>query len=201
MVSSSCGLLDRNFVAPGEQLAQPGDLLLELLRRLGLLLVLPVRGDAVLRLAVHLLGADLHFQRPAARPEHRGVQRLVQVALGARDVVVELLRDRLPQVVHHAERGVAVLHLRHDHAQRAHVVHLGEVELLGAHLVPDGIDVLRPPGDLGLDLEREAPAESIFIALARCTARARGASRPASARCACRARARGSGTTGPRAPT
>ena len=101
-----------DLVAPGQQLAQPGDLVVERAFRFDALpafLVAPVRRDAELGLAVHLLGADLHFQRAAARPDHRGVQRLVVVALGPRDVVVELLRDRLPQVVHHAQHAVAVL--------------------------------------------------------------------------------------------
>ena len=144
-----------NLVAPRQQLAQPGNLLLEgafAPGRLARLLVAPVRGDAELRLAVHLLGADLHFERSAGRADHRGVQRLVEVSLRPRDVVVELLRDRLPQVVHHAECGIAVLHRRHNDAHGAHVVYLGEVERLAAHLVPDGVDVLRPPGDLRLDV-------------------------------------------------
>jgi hypothetical protein len=68
-----------------------------------------------------------------------------------RDVVVELLRDRLPDVVHDAEHGVAVLDLVHQHAQRAHVVDLGEVEPLRAHLAVDAVDVLGPAGHLGLD--------------------------------------------------
>ena len=110
-----------------------------------------MRGDAELGMTMHLLRADLHFERLPLRPDHRRVQRLVQIALRPRNVVVEFLRDRLPQVVHHAERGVAVLHLGHDDAQRAHVVELAEVERLRAHLVPDRIDVLRPAVELGLD--------------------------------------------------
>ena len=142
-----------DLVAPRQQLAQPGDLLLEgafAPRRLARLLVAPVRGDAELRLSVHLLGADLHFERSAGRADHRGVERLVEVSLRPRDVVVELLRDRLPQVVHHAERGVAILDRGHDDAQRPHIVELAEVERLGAHLVPDRVDVLRPAVELAL---------------------------------------------------
>src|SRR5688572_30579243 len=77
----------------------------------------------------------------------------------------DLLRDRLPEVMHHAERGVAVLRLRHDHAQRAHVVELGEVELLRAHLVPDGIDMLRPPADLCVDIHRPQLSAQCFHTL------------------------------------
>ena len=164
----------RDLVAPREQLAQPGDLLLE--RSLGPcglagLLVVPVRGDAEFGLPVHLLGADLHFQGLPGRPEHRGMQRLVEVPLRPRDVVVELPRDRLPQVVHHAQRAVAVLDAGDDHAQRAHVVQSGKIDALGAHLVPDRVDVLRAAVDLGpharlLQLARERRDRAGDVSLA-----------------------------------
>src|SRR5207247_1441132 len=85
----------RDLVAPRQQLAQPGDLLLEgafTPGRLARLLVAPVRGDAELRLPVHLLGADLLFERSAGGADNRGVQRLVEVSLRPRDVVVSLVR-------------------------------------------------------------------------------------------------------------
>ena len=168
-----------------------------------LLLVAPVRGDAVLGLAVHLLGADLHFERPAPRAEHRGMQRLVEVALGPRDVVVELLAGS-------AARGCAPRRARRSspspparsRAARARRSTCGEVEALAAHLVPDGIDVLGPAGDLGLHARRpsaRARATSIgvrdvLLALeALLVEHLRDAS--------CTARARGSGTTDPPAPT
>ena len=47
----------------------------------GALLVAPVRGDAELRAAVHLLGAYLNFHRLAAGANDRRVQRLVEVEL------------------------------------------------------------------------------------------------------------------------
>ena len=72
------------------------------------------------------VGADLDLYRLAARPDHRRVQRLVEIALGPRDVVVELARDRLPQVVHDAQHRVAVADRRHDDPQRADVIELLE---------------------------------------------------------------------------
>src|SRR5207245_11070747 len=38
-------------------------------------------------------------------------------------------------------------HLVDEHAQAAHVVDLGELERLGAHLRIDAVEVLRPAGD------------------------------------------------------
>ena len=80
------------------------------------LLVPPVRGDAVLGGAVHVVGADLHLERLAVRPDHGGVQRLVDAEPRLRDVVLEPAGHRLPQRVHHAHRGVAVAHLVDEHA-------------------------------------------------------------------------------------
>ena len=42
-------------------------------------LVGPMRGHTLLGHPVHLLGADLDLDKVAARPDHRGVQRLVVV--------------------------------------------------------------------------------------------------------------------------
>jgi hypothetical protein len=140
-----------DLVAPRQQLAQPGDLVVVTRILPGAFLVAPVGGDAQLGVAVHLVGADLHFQRPPAGADHGGVQRAVVVALRVGDVVVELLRDRLPDVVHDAEHRVAVLDVADQHAQRAHVVDFGEVEVLRLHLAVDAVDVLRPANYLGLD--------------------------------------------------
>ena len=67
------------------------------------LLVLPVRGHAVLSPAVHAEGADLHLDRLALRADHRRVQRLVHVELRHRDVVLEPAEDRVPARVQDAE--------------------------------------------------------------------------------------------------
>ena len=57
---------------PFHQVAQPGDALIVRRRALAALLVFPVRGDALLGDAVHLLGADLDFERSArAAPPRR----------------------------------------------------------------------------------------------------------------------------------
>jgi len=71
-------------------------------------LVEPVRGHAGLGDVMHVLGADLELHRRAVRPDQRRVQRLVAVDLGDRDVVLELARNRLEQLVQRAEREVAL---------------------------------------------------------------------------------------------
>ncbi|MNQ60539.1 hypothetical protein D3C85_748220 [compost metagenome] len=100
---------------------------------------------------MHGVGADLHLQHLAVRADHRGVQRAVAVLLGVGDVVVELLGDVPPEGVHDTEGGVAIAHLRHQHAHGAHVVDLAELQALALHLPPDRIDVLGAAADVGLD--------------------------------------------------
>ena len=66
-----------------EQLAHPGQALLQLFvaaRDTGL--VLPVGGNAVFGHAVHIPGADLHFERDGFAPDDGGVQALVAVGFG-----------------------------------------------------------------------------------------------------------------------
>ena len=70
-------------------------------------LVSPVRGDAGLGHAVHVVGADLHLDRHAVGAEQRGVQRLVAVDARDGDVVLEAPGHGLVHAVHHAERAIA----------------------------------------------------------------------------------------------
>ena len=140
------------LVVPLQHLAQPGDALLvgaALAPGLAAFLVAPVGAHAELRLFVHVEGADLHLQHLALRAHHGGVQALVAVVLGAGDVVVELLGHVLPQRVDDAQGGVAVAHFAHQHAHRAHVVDLAEIQMLFLHLPPDAVDVLGAAVHLG----------------------------------------------------
>ena len=100
--------------------------------------------------AVHLAGADLDFHHLALGGEDGGVERLVEVALGSGDVVLEALRGRDEQVVDHPERPVTVVAGVGDDAQAEQVVDRLEVAPR-AHLVVDRVEVLGPPRDLGLD--------------------------------------------------
>ena len=111
-------------------------------RALAAFLVFPVRGDAFLGDAVHLLGADLHFEVPPVRAHHRGMQRLVQVGPRNRDEVLDAAGNRAPLVVDHAERGVAVLHRIGDDAQGQQIVDLVERDLLALQLLVDRIGAL-----------------------------------------------------------
>ena len=100
---------------------------------------------------MHLLRTNLHLQRAVVRPHHARMQRAVIVGLGLGDVVVKLARNRLEHAVHDAERGVAVFHLRHDHANGANVVQLFNGAALPLQLIVDRINVFRATRDFAGD--------------------------------------------------
>ena len=110
-----------------------------------------MRGHAVFSVLVHGLGADLHFNRPARRVAHHGVQGLVAVGFGLGDVVVKLLGDRAEARVHPAQRGIAGRHVGDDDAQRADVIDPLKAQTLAAHFFDDAVDVFGPPLDLRPD--------------------------------------------------
>jgi hypothetical protein len=99
-------------------------LFLQLGELVGVVLVEPVRGDARFGDAVHVLGADLHFEGHAVRSDEIGMQRLVAVRLRNRNVVLELAGNGLVERVQGAEREVARRHILRDHAATEDVVNL-----------------------------------------------------------------------------
>jgi hypothetical protein len=86
-------------------------------------------------------------------PDHRGVQRLVEVELGHGDVVLEPPLHRLPRGVDGAQRGVAVLDRVDDDPDADQVEDVVELAALDDHLLVDAPQVLRAAGDLGLDAQ------------------------------------------------
>ena len=111
---------------PLNELAHPGDALVVVAGGRFAALVFPVGGDAFFRDAVHFLRADLHFKRLAAM-QNGGMQRLVEIGPRHGDVIFEAARDRAPDVVHHAERGVAVSLGVRDDAHGQQVINLLEL--------------------------------------------------------------------------
>ena len=80
-----------------------------------------MRGDAGLGDAMHVLGADLHFDRHAVRAEQRRVQRLIAVDARNRDVVLEAPRHRPIQPVHDAEHAITGVDRVDDDAEAEHI--------------------------------------------------------------------------------
>ncbi len=144
----------RDVALPVHDLAQPGELGVVLAVGSRAFLVAPVSRDADLADLVHGVRPDLDLERLAVQGHDRGVQALVEVGLGDRDVVVELVRDRAPHRMDDAQSGVAVLDFVHEHADGVHVVDLADFRALALHLLPDAVQVFRAARKLGLDAGR-----------------------------------------------
>ena len=131
------------------QLAQPAELLgvLRVHAARDALLVLPVRGDAVLGYAVHLVRPDLNLDALPSGANHRRMQRLVHVGLGQRDVVLEAPGNRRPTRMHGAQGRVAISDALDVQPKSDDVVDLIELTLLLLHLAIDGVQVLGAPVD------------------------------------------------------
>jgi len=115
------------------------------------LLVGPVGHHAELGMLVHVPGADLRLEGLIFGSDHGRVQRLVQVALGGGDVIVELPGDVLPEPVHDSQGGITGGDVPHQDAYRPQVEDLLQVQIFVLHLAPDTVDVLGPAADVGVD--------------------------------------------------
>ncbi len=67
-----------------------------------------VRGNAVLRLFVHLLGADLDFDNTSVACKYRRVQAFVAVWFWEGDIVFNFIWQWLPEFVYEPEHTVAI---------------------------------------------------------------------------------------------
>jgi len=135
-------------------LAHPGDALVVILRRRLPGFVFPVCSDAFFRYAMHFLGADLHLERLAA-VDHSGMERLIEIGPGDRDVVLETAGDGAPDVVDHAESGITVALGIGDDAHGEQIVDLSDPDFLADEFTVDGVQAFYPrfefSGNAGFD--------------------------------------------------
>ena len=102
---------------------------------------------------VHFARSYLNFEKLSEVGNNGRVERLVHVELGHGDVVLEAPRHGMPQRMDGTEGRVAVLHRARDDAHGDEVVDLREALSLLGHLLVDGVQVLGPPHDLGVDAD------------------------------------------------
>ncbi|MNX50122.1 hypothetical protein D3C86_807400 [compost metagenome] len=113
--------------------------------------VQPMGGDAVVGHLFHFTGADLDLDRNTVHAEQRGVQRLIAVGLGDRDVILEAPRQRFVQIMHSTQHAVAGIDLVDDDPERVDVHDLVEGPTLAAHFLVDAVEVFLATADLALD--------------------------------------------------
>src|SRR5438445_9497104 len=103
---------------------EPRQVMIALVGGLPVCLVEPMRGDTIFRRAMHVARADLDFVQLPARTKDGGVERLVAVRLGTRDVVLDALVQWRPGVVDDGEDVVGVGERVDAYGQREQVVSL-----------------------------------------------------------------------------
>ncbi|MNK89302.1 hypothetical protein D3C87_1093090 [compost metagenome] len=114
-------------------------------------LVQPMGGDAVVGHLFHFTGADLDLDRNTVHAEQRGVQRLIAVGLGDRDVILEASWQRFIQVMYSTQHAVAGIDLVDDDPERVDVHDLVEGPTLAAHFLVDAVEVFLATADLALN--------------------------------------------------
>ncbi len=119
---------------PGQQLAHPRQLAIvvtggsHLAAARACFFVAPVRRHAILGELMHFVGTDLYFERPSLLIRHHRMQRAVAIGFGTRNIVVELILQRHPQLMHERQRCVAIPHIVDNDTQGPQVIHLGEIQ-------------------------------------------------------------------------
>ena len=113
-------------------------------------LVQPVRCHAGFGNHMHLVGAHLELDVHARGANQRGVQRLVAVEFGNRDVVFELAGHWLVHLVQNTEGRVAIGHGGHNDPKAVDVRHLGKAQVLEVHLLIDGVQRFLAPSQAHL---------------------------------------------------
>jgi hypothetical protein len=105
----------------------------------------PVGRDSFFRDKIHLVSAYLDFYPCAFRPDDRGMEGLVTIALRHGYVVFEPARHRTPKGMDKAQDCIALTDTVQDYAKGGEVVNLVKLQVLSHHLMMYTIDVLITP--------------------------------------------------------
>ena len=125
-----------------QQLADPGQALVQLIVSIQPFLVLPVGGNAILCLFIHLAGADLHLKGDGFAANHGGVQALVAVGFGGGDIILEAVGQRMVHIVDEAQGAVTLGQRIQNDTDGIDIVDLIEGLVLHDGLAVDAVDAL-----------------------------------------------------------
>ena len=109
---------------------------------LQVLLILPMRRNAVFCHLVHFFRADLYFKRHTGTADNRCVQRAIAVRLWRRNIVFKTSRNRFVQIVYIAQHIVTVRHRLYDDTNGANVINLIDALVLFEHLAINAVNML-----------------------------------------------------------
>ena len=110
-----------------QKVPHPCELAVELVRPCLAFFIKPMRGNAVLSRAVHLLRADLYLKGHAEIGEQRRMQRPIHICLRHGDVILEPSRHGFPKGMNDAQCGVTVVDRSDNDPDRNKIVDLVKV--------------------------------------------------------------------------
>ncbi|MPM56589.1 hypothetical protein SDC9_103398 [bioreactor metagenome] len=116
------------------------------------LFVCPVSRNPVLRDLVHFDCPDLDFDWRSLCPDNCRMQRLIHIRLRHGDIVFEPTRHRFPFCMNSTQNGITVFDGMDDDADSQKIIDFRELFLLVLHFPINGVDMLRPAVDVGLNL-------------------------------------------------
>lgn len=109
-------------------------------------------GDAVFGDVVHFPGSNLYFNGLSPGPDNRRVQGLVVIGLGHGNVVLEAVRQGLPQAVDDTQDTVAVLDVVDDDPDGEEIIDLAQVAVIFFHFLINAVKMLGPAVDFAVDV-------------------------------------------------
>ncbi len=107
--------------------------------------------DTELSARMHIRGANLNLHRLAIRADYGCMERLIQVELGHRNVILETTRNRAPTRVYCAQYCVTIPDVIDDYTNANQIVDLTELASAHDHLLEDAVEMLLATLDGGPD--------------------------------------------------
>ncbi|MNV91903.1 hypothetical protein D3C71_1864470 [compost metagenome] len=88
---------------------------------------------------MHLVGAHLELNVHARGPYQCGVQGLVTIEFGDRNVILELAGNRFVHLVEHTQGGIAVGYCGDDHPEAINIGDLSKTQMFQLHFLINGV--------------------------------------------------------------
>ena len=101
-----------------------------------------MRGNAGFGNPIHFPGPDLDFNALAKRADDRGMQGLIHIGFGTRNIILEFVIDRLPHGMNQPQGFIAMGDGIKDNPESNDIVYFFERQVLGYHFIVDAEVIL-----------------------------------------------------------
>ena len=114
-------------------------------------LVTPVCRYTVFRNMVHFPGTNLNFNRLSLGSDNGSMQRLIQIGLRHRNIILETVWQRFPERVSQTKYGIALWNGIYNDTDSIQIVYLRQILMLFFHLLINTVEMLWSSGYLGFN--------------------------------------------------